>query len=590
MKPVQSFAPLLFIIIVFGCALPATAQPNRTKESPVPLPAERTPRIVHTADHPHTETSVPSSPPVSWINSPSPVLEAHADSSLRPFYHGVASGDPLEDRVIIWTRVTPDHHASIPVVWRVALDPKMTAVVAQGNVVTGPERDYTVKVDAAGLKPGQTYYYAFSALGRTSPVGRTKTTPTGEVDHLRFAVASCANYQHGYFNAYARIADRADLDAVLFLGDYFYEDGTEDDDYGPIPFRRHEPTTPLTTLDQYRKRHSFYKLDPDLRRMHQTHPFIAIWDDHEMTDDCFTEGAHTHSEDRDGEWMWRRSASLRAYFEWMPVRERKEGEPYRIFRSFRYGNLAELIMLDGRQEGRTEQVTSSSDPHLYDSTRSMLGHSQLQWLLGRLAGSTARWKLVGNQVMIAQIRGVKNLDAWDGYPMERDYILRRMQQQRIKNTVFLTGDIHVSIAADIARNPFNRRVYDPGTGAGSLAVEFVTPSIASANMNELHNLPPRNPETVLAETMLYLFNRHVKKTDLDSHGYYVLDVTPERAQADWFFVETIEHPSNRERWWASWFTRDGHNRLEKATQPAHEKDVQATPELPAPARLFSQGE
>lgn len=585
MKPVKPFAPLLLLLVLLS--FPLRAQQEGGKEKQLrPSPYE-TPRTAPPTDLPHIETPPASSPPVSWINSPSSVLEVYADTALAPFYHGVASGDPLEDRVILWTRVTPDRHAPVRVGWRVALDPELCDVVARGEAITGPERDYTVKVDATGLEPGRTYYYGFSAFGRSSVVGRTRTTPTGEVGHLRFALASCANYQHGYFNAYARIADRTDLDAVLFLGDYFYEDGIEDDDYGPVPGRLHEPASDLTTLDQYRKRHSFYKLEANLQRLHATHPFIAIWDDHEMTDDCFTEGAPEHSDDRDGEWMWRRSAALRAYFEWMPVREWKEGEPYRIFRSFRYGNLAELIMLDSRQEGRAEQLTSSSDPQLYDTLRSMLGPRQLQWFQERLAASTAQWKLIGNQVMMAQIRGVKNLDAWDGYPMERDHILRWIAAKRIRNTVFLTGDIHISVAADIARNPFNRRMYDPGTGDGSVAVEFVTPSIASANMNELQGLPPRNPKTVLAETLLYLLNRHVKKTDLDSHGYVVLDVTPERAQADWFFVETMERPCSGEHWWASWFTRNGRNRLERA---AHPSPAKSDPPPPTPARLFSQGE
>lgn len=586
MKCPLPFVPLL-LLMIFCCTVPLSAQERRDKGKPLSTSPEVLPQTAPPTDHTHNETPALSSPPVSWITSSSSVLDIYADTSLRPFYHGVASGDPLEDRVIIWTRVTPEYHMPVHVAWRVALDPEMRRVVTRGETITGPERDYTVKVDADGLQPGQTYYYSFSAFGRTSAIGRTKTTPTGDVDHLRFALASCANYQHGYFNAYARIADRTDLDAVIFLGDYFYEDGTEDDDYGPLPGRQHQPEASLTTLDQYRKRHSFYKLDQNLRRLHQTHPFIAIWDDHEMTDDCFTDGAPGHSDDRDGEWLWRRKAALRAYFEWMPVRERAEGKPHRIFRSFRYGNLAELIMLDSRQEGRAEQLTSSSDPHLYDSTRSMLGSAQLQWFQERLAGSTARWKLIGNQVMIAQIRGVKNLDAWDGYPMERDHILRWIEQKRIKNTVFLTGDIHISVAADIARDPFTRSKYDPGNGDGSLAVEFVTPSIASANMNELHGLPPRNPETVMAETLLYLLNRHIKKTDLDSHGYVVLDLTPERAQADWFFVETMERPSEKESWWSSWFTRNGGNRLHRAKRPAPQK--KANP-VPAPARLFTQGE
>ena len=517
---------------------------------------------------PSTPPPPPPSLPVSWISSPSSIFQHYADSSLRPFYHGLASGDPLSDQVIIWTRVTPEVHKPIDVQWMVALDSSMKCVVECGEYRTDATRDYTVKVDVQGLNPGSIYYYRFRALGKNSPIGRTRTAPEGTTDHLRFAVASCANYQHGYFNAYGRIADRDDLNAVLFLGDYLYEDGVRTDDYGPIPRREHHPSQELHSLDEYRKRHAFYKLDPALRRVHERHPFIAIWDDHEMIDDCYTKGAHLHSDRKDGTWEDRKRSAVQAYFEWMPVREPRGKEHYRIFRSFRYGDLAEIIMLDTRHEGREEQLESSNDQHLFDSQRSMLGEEQLHWFLTKLAESDAQWKLVGNQVVMSQIRGARNLDAWDGYPAERDKVLSLIEKNGIKNVLFLTGDVHISIASNIARNPFDRTKYDPTTGFGSIAVELTTPSISSANMNELLKLPPRNYKTIIAEQGLYMLNGHVKMAELDNHGYFLLDLTSERAQADWYFVKTVQSRESGERWWSSWRVRDGCARLEKRDVPS----------------------
>ena len=524
--------------------------------------------------HLHTPPPLPLS--ISWIDSPSPILQQYADSSLQPFYHGVASGDPLAHQVIIWTRITPEQHGSIVVDWQIGLDSCMTEIVQEGQTTTGPIRDYTVKVDVSGIAPEQTYFYQFQALGRKSPIGRTRTAPVGKTDHLRFAVASCANFQHGYFNAYARIAERDDLDAVLFLGDYLYEDGIVDEEYGPLKSRLHVPQTVLHALDEYRKRHAFYKLDPDLRLVHSRHPFIAIWDDHELIDDCHTKGSREHSEKTDGDWEERREAASRAYFEWMPVREPNHNSDYRLFRSFRYGNLVEIIMLDTRHEGRQAQLESSNDPSLFNSDRSMLGKEQLRWFLTKLEESPALWKIVGSQVVMSQIRGVKNLDAWDGYPVERDKILHWIEHKHLQNVVFVTGDVHVSIASDLTRRPFDRSSYDSKTGDGGLAVEFTAPSIASANLNELYRLPPRNYRTVVAEQALYLLNGHVKMAEFDNHGYFVLDITSERSQADWYFVKTIRRPNDAERWWSSWKVMNGKSRLSPSDKPSSTKDGMLT--------------
>jgi len=216
------------------------------------------------------------------------------DPALRPFYHGVASGDPLSDRVILWTRITPDVDGPAQVSWIIAKDPSCTQIVNSGIVTTSQEKDYTVKIDATGLEANAYYYYRFTHQGKNSLIGRTKTAPNTSVNSLRFAIASCANYQQGYFNAYAHLAERNDLDAILFLGDYIYEYPAKGYGYSEKVGREHIPEQETVTLNDYRIRYSFYRLDPDLRRVHQVHPFIGIWDDHETANDSWPGGANTY--------------------------------------------------------------------------------------------------------------------------------------------------------------------------------------------------------------------------------------------------------------------------------------------------------
>src|SRR5687768_9775595 len=213
------------------------------------------------------------------------------DEERKPFYHGVASGDPLTDRVIIWTRVTPeDSLSSVEVSWEIATNDQFDPVLKKGTVKTSPARDYTVKVDVDGLNPNTYYYYRFNAFKKMSPTGRTKTLPQGSVDSLKFAVVSCSNWQHGYFNAYDRIAEKQ-VDAVLHLGDYIYEYGI---DNAKNVDRRHIPEHEILTLADYRTRYSQYHLDAGLRKMRQQHPIITIWDDHEVANNTFAEGAQNH--------------------------------------------------------------------------------------------------------------------------------------------------------------------------------------------------------------------------------------------------------------------------------------------------------
>ena len=526
------------------------------------------------------------------------------DPLLKPFYHGVASGDPMADRVILWTRVTPETEGSITVTWKVATDAALTRVVRNGVATTSAEVDYTVKLDVADLQPATTYYYSFSALGKNSLIGRTKTAPLGDVSHLRFAVVSCTNFEAGYFNSYGNVADRNDLDAVIHLGDYIYE-------YGPRVYgdrglamdgqRVTFPANEIVTLTDYRQRYGNYRLDADLRRAHQQHPFIPVWDDHESANNSYKDGAQNHQPATEGDWQVRKEVARRVYDEWMPIRVKASP----LYRLKPYGNLVDLIMVDTRLEGREVQIEDVTSPALYDSNRTILGDTQREWLFDQLKNSTAKWKIIGNQVIFSEFNigwaatGTNTfqslessfLDIWDGYPAERQKVTDFIAQNKINNTIILTGDIHTSFAFDVAPRPSvfspGGPAYNPATGAGSVAVELVTPSITSANFDEAIG-------AAAAAAFEFQFNKplpatagplagvnpnpHMKYVDLDRNGYFILDLTPEKAQADWYFTETILKPTKQEKFDAGFYTLDGENHLRPA--PAA---TLAKAEAPAPA-------
>jgi len=279
------------------------------------------------------------------------------------FAHGVASGDPLQDRVILWTRITPasPDTKSVTLDWTVAKDADFTAIVAKGQVTATADRDFTAKVDAAGLKPGSTYYYRFAADGVTSPVGRTKTLPE-TASELRLGLVSCSNYPQGFFNVYRALADRP-VDVVLHLGDYIYEyaAGTYADPAMIAAGRQVQPAHECVELDDYRTRYSQYRGDRDLQAAHAAHPFICTWDDHEIANDSYVTGAENHSPDSEGAYSDRRAAAIRAYMEWMPIRESEAAAQGAIYRSFDFGGLATLIMLETRVMGRSKQLSYRED-------------------------------------------------------------------------------------------------------------------------------------------------------------------------------------------------------------------------------------
>ncbi|MEU3049144.1 alkaline phosphatase D family protein [Streptomyces sp. NPDC006984] len=513
---------------------------------------------------------------------------ARAAEPADVFLHGVASGDPLPDGVLLWTRVTPTPD-SVPgsgsgpdteVDWEVAEDRGFSRVVARGRTTTTAADDHTVKADVRGLGPAGTYYYRFTSGTAVSPVGRTRTAPATDssAPGLRFGVVSCANWESGYFAAYRHLAARADLDAVVHLGDYIYEYGT-----GHLPaeryvVRRHEPRHEILTLSDYRLRHATYRTDTDLQAMHAAHPVIAIWDDHEIANNNWSGGAENHTPGAEGDYADRAAAAKQAYFEWMPVRTSTEGT---VYRRLRFGKLADLHLLDLRSF-RSQPVSVGSGK-VDDPDRTITGRAQLDWLKAGLASSDATWKLVGTSVMISPIafgslpahllrplmevlglprEGLAvNVDQWDGYTDDRRELLDHLTRRGVENTVFLTGDIHTAWANDV---PVKAATYPFSPSA---AAEFVVASVTTENLDDVLHVAP-GTVSLVASSAIKLANRHVKWTDLDGHGYGILDVTAERSQMDYYALSDRTRADATATWIRSYRTRTGTQRVERVDRPA----------------------
>lgn len=444
------------------------------------------------------------------------------DPTFYPFNHGVASGDPLSDKVIIWTRVSGANQ-EVSVDWKMSTDTSFTNIAQSGTASTDSTKDYTLKVDVDGLQPDTWYYYQFELNGRKSLMGRTKTFPTGNNEHIRLAVASCARVNSGaYYNSYLDIAKRNDIQAVVHLGDYIYET------QGSVTGKGVQvlPLGETVTLQDYRLRYNTYRLDPYLIRLHQQYPFINVWDDHETANDSYKDGAEAHDSITEGPWADRKAAGQQAYFEWIPIRPKEPGS-YSIYRSFSIGDLADLIMIDSRLEGRDEQASTLDQNAYADTNRTILGLEQMQWLKDELSASQAKWKIIGNQVMFAplQVLGVAfSYEQWDGYQADRNRIINHIMDNDVRNVVMVTGDIHTSWANDI---PIPGANYNPNTGAGSAFVEFIGPSITTGSSVNV-------PQSVIS-----FANPHIKYVELTKDGYFTLDIDSSRAQADWNYVSSI---------------------------------------------------
>ena len=514
-------------------------------------------------------------------------VPAQAVTQAPAFLHGVASGDPLPDGILLWTRVTPTPEA-IPgsglgpdteVSWTVARDRAFTDVVAQGSTLATAVFDHTVKADIRGLRPATDYWFRFSAGGTDSPVARTRTAPAADaaVTGLRFGVVSCSNWEAGRFSAYRHLAARGDLDAWLHLGDYIYEYGTGEYGNRGRTVRPHAPAHETVTLADYRLRHATYKTDPDLQALHHRAPVIAIWDDHEIANDTWSGGAENHTEGAEGTWAARQAAAKQAYFEWMPVRPALAGTTYR---RLRFGRLADLSLLDLRSF-RSQQV-SLGNGEVDDPDRTLTGRAQLDWLKAGLTASDTTWRLVGTSVMIspfaigslpasllkplAKLLGLPqeglalNTDQWDGYTDDRRELLAHLRANAVRNTVFLTGDIHMAWANDV---PVNAGTYPLSPSA---ATEFVVTSVTSDNLDDIVKVSEGSVSSVAAP-LIRAANRHVHWVDTDRHGYGVLDITAERAQMDYYVLSDRTDPAATSTWARSYRTRSGTQRVERAYQP-----------------------
>ena len=473
-----------------------------------------------------------------------------------PFTLGVASGYPTEDDVVLWTRLAPEPAAPrggmdpevVAVEWEVASDDGFRNVVRSGVEYASPDWAHSVHVEPGGLMPGRPYWYRFSVGEARSPVGRTATAPARNVSpaKLRLAVASCQQYEHGYYTAYrAIVADEPDL--VLHVGDYIYELS-----WGQRRIRQHGAPE-CHSLDDYRARYALYKSDPMLREAHAACPWLLTWDDHEVENDY---AADISEEDDDPEWfLARRAAAYRARYEHLPLpRAALPYGPYMKMHAQRaFGELASVLLLDGRQyrsphacprPGRRGSNRVSNCAELAAPERSMLGSRQEAWLGAQLARSRARWTLLAQGTVIANIDEQPGpgetywTDGWSGYPAARTRLLESLATTGVPNPICFSGDIHSFLAGTLHRDPA-----DPGSAV--VASEFVTTSITSQGVPEttIENRLKENP-ALLIGTSRY-------------RGYLRVDLRPERAQVDLVAMDTVFERESGSRVYASFSIEDG---------------------------------
>ncbi|WP_316751990.1 alkaline phosphatase D family protein [Pedobacter gandavensis] len=464
------------------------------------------------------------------------LMAESVDFKRNYFQHGVASGDPLQDRVIIWTRISPINYADTALGWEVSTDPGFLNVVKKGRTEISAHSDYTVKVDVKGLKAGCTYYYRFSYQQMMSEIGETKTLPK-ELNGADFsmAVVSCNNWEDGYFNSFRFLAQKPEVDLVLHLGDYIYEYATGE--YGnPASGRINEPKHEILTLQDYRTRYALYRTDQDLQALHAKKPFYLIWDDHELANDAYKNGAKNH-QPNEGTWDVRKKAAIQAYLEWMPIRAKNATE---VRRKFEIGDEIALYLMDERSSDRTRQM-DNTNPGFNAEERQIIGESQYSWLANELKKSKATWKLIGNQVMFSGYAVAKGFklpkynDWWLGYPYERAKVLDLLEREKVGNAIFLTGDHHESFVLAVHQED-KFMEYTKSYRQRPLAWELLTPSITSKNAD-------RRSESEIAafEKMLHNkdINPHLVYGDIKSHGYFIATMNKKRMQIDYYFVDNL---------------------------------------------------
>lgn len=457
-------------------------------------------------------------------------------SASYPFTLGVASGDPLPDGVVLWTRLAPDPLAGggmprerVAVRWEVARDENFSLIVRSGSTVATPELAHSVHVDVRGLEPRRHYWYRFMSGDDVSPVGRTLTAPpaNSSPDTLRFAFASCQNYQAGLYTAWAHMADE-DLAVVLHLGDYIYEGGVSENSV-----RRHDGPA-IETLDAYRNRYALYKGDPNLQRAHAAFPFVVTWDDHEVVNNYANDYARGSAI---GVLLARRAAAYQAYYEHMPLREPAvpRGADLQLYRRIAYGDLLHFNVLDTRQyrspqpcnDGWSADCADARDP-----AQTMLGVEQRDWLEAGLLGSRARWNVLAHQVPIAPTgrpgdAGLEqSMDKWAGYTVERDRLLHLLHEAPVRNPISIVGDVHQNWLSDLKTEFYTDDAPVVGT-------EFVGTSISSGG----DGVDRRENES---EPWMSA-NPHVRFNN-SQRGYVRCTVTPERWLTDYRVVEYVTRP------------------------------------------------
>ena len=529
------------------------------------------------------------------------------------FLYGVASGDPLTDRVILWTHAkVKDQNYDVSLQWQIAKDANFTSMINTGSVTALASAGFTAKVDATGLSAGNTYFFRFlDSTGSVSSVGTTRTLPTATVASVKFAVFSCTLYSEGFFNSYDAAATSG-AEYALHLGDYIYEYGADASKFGNTDAvkldRVTSPANDIVSLSDYRTRYAKYRSDASLQALHAKMPWITIWDDHEFANNAYMDGAQNHDPATQGAWVDRKNTAARVYHEWMPIRTPDAANLLKIYRNFDFGTLFSLHMLDTRIEGRTKQkygyygdpTDAKVQPYTYadyvtgltlvngvypDAANKMVSDAQFTWLTTNIGKSTATWQIVGNQDimakmwfpatvlqsqavsatafgtalndfltakavnaaapsaltptqqgLLAQPRLPYNMDAWDGYPIQRETLLQTIRATG-KKLVVLSGDSHNAWCN-------NLKSLD---GTATIGVEFATTSVTAPGFESvgLGSLGPYvdgsgNPAAQGAlGTGLGLID-DVNYSDLNRRGYLLMTVTNTDIKGEYVFMDTVK--------------------------------------------------
>lgn len=518
-----------------------------------------------------------------------------SDSVKVDFLHGVASGDPLKDKIILWTRLTPnDVSLRLEVIWEIALDQKFSQLVNFGKVQTAQAQDFTVKVDANKLRSNQRYYYRFRYGNVISPIGQTKTLPETS-NTVNFAVCSCSNYPAGYFHVYQEIA-KQDVDVVIHLGDYIYEygkDGYATEDAAKLGRELAlDNNKEMITLDDYRKRYALYRKDVDLQTVHQRHPFIVIWDDHELANDTWKDGAENHTEEvgnnkNEGKFIERKIAALQAYFEWMPIRPVSDNDHLNIYRQFNFGTLVQLTMLDTRVLARDRQLDYADymtaqgmnfqrfQEDLNHPMRTLMGGTQLQWLQAQLEQSTATWNVLGQQVLMSKMlipaelllplsqmdvvalnQKIPELVTLKMRALQGDPSLTEIEKARLtlvapynldawdgyaaeREALYATlrkVDKKVVVLAGDTHNAWASDLYNQ-SGA-HVGLELATSSVSSPGLEKYLNIPLAQLQQF--ELAFRTLIDELNYCNLNQRGYLTVHFTAQQMQANWVFVSTIK--------------------------------------------------